>query len=567
MSFDGIFTHAMVNELNEQLISGRVARISQPFPNEIILTIRANRKNYPLLLSANPNYARVQITEIPFSNPPVPTNFTMTLRKYLDGAKLIEIKQLENDRVVYFSFLNRNELGDQTPLQLSIEIMGRYSNVILIDQKENKILDTIKHIGMDQDRYRTLLPGATYRQPPKQDKINPFDDPDKKYIELVHEYPNRDVLSKKIVGTYQGFARDTALELADILHQESPDLEAGMDLFMGQIAHPNAAIIKKGKKTAFTIFKHDEADIKKKFSTLSEMLDAYYKDKATLDRVEQQGAALIKLVKNELKKNRKKFKKLKREMNDTQKADTFKVKGEILTTYLFKLKRGMTQIELPNYYENNKPVKISLSPNSTPSQNAQKYFKRYQKLKNAVKYISHQIELTQTEIDYFERIQAQIELAEPQDLPDIKLELQEQGYMKKQKSKKHKKRRIKVSRPESFTSSNGSRILVGKNNLQNDRLTLKTAHKDYYWFHVKNFPGSHVILENNRPDDQDLYEAAMLAAYFSKARMSANVPVDYVQVKRIHKPNGAKPGFVIYTGQKTLFVTPEEKLVNELRSK
>ena len=200
MTFDGLFTHAMIHELNQTLQNGRVTKISQPYPNEVILTIRANRTNYPVLLSANPRYARFQITQIPYTNPAVPTNFTMMLRKYLEGAKLLEIKQLDNDRVVYFEFLTRNELGDKLPLLLSAEIMGRYSNVILINQSTNKIIDTIKHIGIDQNRYRTLLPGATYRQPPTQNKENPFKQDSNTFEELIQKYPNREVLADNLLN-------------------------------------------------------------------------------------------------------------------------------------------------------------------------------------------------------------------------------------------------------------------------------------------------------------------------------------------------------------------------------
>lgn len=558
MTFDGLFTHAMIHELNQTLQNGRVTKISQPYPNEVILTIRANRTNYPVLLSANPRYARFQITQIPYTNPAVPTNFTMMLRKYLEGAKLLEIKQLDNDRVVYFEFLTRNELGDKLPLLLSAEIMGRYSNVILINQSTNKIIDTIKHVGMDQNRYRTLLPGATYRQPPTQNKENPFEQESNTFEKLIQKYPNREVLADSLLKQYQGISRDNALALADKLHTSNNYVQAFND-FLAMTEDP----IPTMNGNNFSIFTDNPND--KKFTTLSEMLDVFYHTKANRDRVQQQGGQLLHVIRKNLQRNKKKLKKLSNELKATENADEYRIKGEVLTTYLYQIKRGMTKITLPNFYDNNKEITISLSNQLSPSQNAQKYFKKYQKLKNAVTFVNEQIELTKKEVAYLEEIQTQIELATPADLDDIKTELQQEGYIKKKQQKSKRSSRVKINKPESFIASNGTEILVGKNNLQNEKLTLHTAKKTDIWLHAKNIPGSHVIIKSNNPSDETLFEAAMLAAYFSKFRSSANVPIDYVQVKNIRKPNGSKPGFVIYEGQKTLTVTPTEDFVLELR--
>lgn len=558
MTFDGLFTHAMIHELNQTLQNGRVTKISQPYPNEVILTIRANRTNYPVLLSANPRYARFQITQIPYTNPAVPTNFTMMLRKYLESAKLLEIKQLDNDRVVYFEFLTRNELGDKLPLLLSAEIMGRYSNVILINQSTNKIIDTIKHVGMDQNRYRTLLPGATYRQPPTQNKENPFEQDSNTFEELIQKYPNREVLADNLLKQYQGISRDNALALADKLHASNNYVQAFND-FLAMTENP----IPTMNSNNFSIFTDNPND--KKFSTLSEMLDVFYHTKANRDRVQQQGGQLLHVIRKNLQRNKKKLKKLSNELKATENADEYRIKGEVLTTYLYQIKHGMTKITLPNFYDNNKEITISLSNQLSPSQNAQKYFKKYQKLKIAVTFVNEQIELTKKEVAYLEEIQTQIELATPADLDDIKTELQQEGYIKKKQQKSKRSSRVKINKPETFIASDGTEILVGKNNLQNEKLTLHTAKKTDIWLHAKNIPGSHVIIKSNNPSDETLFEAAMLAAYFSKFRSSANVPIDYVQVKNIRKPNGSKPGFVIYEGQKTLTVTPTEDFVLELR--
>ncbi|PWG00857.1 NFACT RNA binding domain-containing protein [Levilactobacillus bambusae] len=568
MSFDGAFTHAMVHELDTTLSTGRITKINQPYDNEVVVTVRANGHNYPLLLSANPTYARIQITTIPYVNPPVPTNFTMMMRKYLSGGIIQSVTQMANDRVVRINLTSRNELGDQQNLILIIEIMARHSNVILVDAASMKILDAIKHVGSDQNRYRLLLPGAQYIEPPKQELTDPFGGPLANLAETVANYPNVEVLAKELQHQYQGLGKDTAIALADDLHQPG-DLVDLFNHFFTRFNDPQPTLtIYSNNKTSFSAFPYPapEDSQRDEDSTLSELLDHYYSDKAERDRVQQQGSVLIHVVRNELKKNRTKLKKLQQTLSQSDSADEYRIRGEILTTYLSQLNRGMTSIELPNFYDEMKPIQITLSNQLTPSQNAQKYFKKYQKLKNAVAYVNEQITLTEANINYFDSIESQIELAAPKDLTDIRLELEQGGYLRDHDhNKKKNKRKAKVSAPETFTSTDGVKISVGKNNLQNDKLTLHTAKKTDIWLHVQKMPGSHVIIHDSHPSDATIKEAAELAAYFSKGRQSSNVPVDYVQVKRVHKPNGAKPGFVIFTGQKTIYVTLDAEIVNQLK--
>ncbi|AMS07729.1 MAG: NFACT family protein [Limosilactobacillus oris] len=556
MSFDGFFTHAIVHELNSTLKTGRVARISQPYPAELIITIRAQRHNYALLLSANPTYPRVQITEVPFTNPAVPTNFTMTMRKYLDGAILEEIDQVGNDRIIRLTFNTRDELGDSQRLVLVSEIMARHSNISLVNEKTGKIIDTIKHVGSDQNRVRLLLPGATFVMPPKQDKANPYL-PNQLYSDLVRQYPDPQELAKQLQARYEGLGRDTARDLADRLIA-SDHLPTTYQQFIHRFDQPEPVII-DGRKKDFMAFPplNAAADGLQYFATLSALLDNYYQQKAQQDRSKELAGQVIKVIKNELKKDRRKVKKLNKELDDANKADQYRTRGEILTTYLGKLKPGMDSITLPNFYDDNKPLKISLSPELSPSRNAQKYFTKYDKLKASVAHVNEQLKLANAEIDYFENIQNQIELASPADIQEIRLELQEEGYIKR-KHKGKKQRKVRASKPEQFHTSDGTTVLVGKNNLQNDRLSFKTANKNEIWLHVKDIPGSHVVIRDTNPSDETILEAAQLAAYFSKGRDSDNVPVDYLPVKRLRKPNGAKPGFVTFTGQKTLRVTPKK---------
>ena len=556
MSFDGFFTHAIVHELNSTLKTGRVARISQPYPAELIITIRAQRHNYALLLSANPTYPRVQITEVPFTNPAVPTNFTMTMRKYLDGAILEGIDQVGNDRIIRLTFNTRDELGDSQRLVLVSEIMARHSNISLVNEKTGKIIDTIKHVGSDQNRVRLLLPGATFVMPPKQDKANPYL-PNQLYSDLVRQYPDPQELAKQLQARYEGLGRDTARDLADRLIA-SDHLPTTYQQFIHRFDQPEPVII-DGRKKDFMAFPplNAAADGLQYFATLSALLDNYYQQKAQQDRSKELAGQVIKVIKNELKKDRRKVKKLNKELDDANKADQYRTRGEILTTYLGKLKPGMDSITLPNFYDDNKPLKISLSPELSPSRNAQKYFTKYDKLKASVAHVNEQLRLANAEIDYFENIQNQIELASPADIQEIRLELQEEGYIKR-KHKGKKQRKVRASKPEQFHTSDGTTVLVGKNNLQNDRLSFKTANKNEIWLHVKDIPGSHVVIRDTNPSDETILEAAQLAAYFSKGRDSDNVPVDYLPVKRLRKPNGAKPGFVTFTGQKTLRVTPKK---------
>lgn len=561
MSFDGLFTHAMVRELNETLAGGRIMKIHQPYPNEIFLVIRNNRTNYPVLLSAHPSFARAQISRIKYANPQTAPNFAMMLRKHLEGAQLLRVEQVANDRMIKFTTSGRNELGDEEKTSLILEMMGRHSNLFLIDEPTQRILDLIKHVPADQNRVRTLMPGGTYVMPPKQDVINPYESLDG-LANLILDNPDVNDLAKGIQTTFQGFARDSAQELAAVLQQSGDAMKLAQDWFE-RFDQPEPRLISTEKGVNFTPFEWltVQGNVLT-YPTLSEMLDAYFAEKSERDRVQQQAAIVLRVVRNELKKNKTKIKKQQAELDAADNAAEFKVKGELLTTYMHQLERGMTEIELPNYYDDNKPLKIALSNQIGPSQNAQKYFTKYNKLKTSVKYLNEQITMAQEEVDYFENLLAQIDIASPKDIEEIRQELIQEGYMRVQSKKKQKPQ---VSQPEKFYATDGTLIEVGKNNLQNERLSMKTAAKSDIWLHTKDIPGSHVIIHDANPSDDTLLEGAMLAAYFSKARDSANVPVDYLPVRRLRKPNGSKPGFVIFEGQTTMAVTPDFALVQRLR--
>lgn len=557
MSFDGLFTRAIVKELNDTLKSGRISRVNQPYTAEMIMVIRAHRHNYSLLISANPSYPRIQFTNTPYKNPAVPSKFAMNMRKYLEGSLLEAVSQVDNDRIVKLTFSNLDELGDQEHLVMYVEIMARHSNISLVNEKTGKIIDTIKHVGSDQNRVRLLLPGATFRMPPKQDRVNPYL-PNQGYTDLIKQTDDVNELAHGLQQYYQGFGRDSAHDLANRL-LKSDDLPTTYHAFLKGFDYPDPVIVKTDRgKQRFNAFPPMGVaeDQLQHFDSLSELLDAYYTSKAEADRTKELAGQVLQVIHTELKKDKRKVKKLNQQLDDARKADYYRIRGEILTTYLNKLKPGMQTIELPNFYDNNQPLKITLSPELSPSRNAQKYFTRYDKLKTSVAYVNEQLKLTNAEIDYFQNILSQIDLAAPADVQEIKLELEEQGYIR-QRSHSKKRRKIKVAKPEEFKTSSGKTVLVGKNNLQNDRLSFKIANKNDTWLHVKDIPGSHVVIRDPHPSEQDILEAAQLAAYFSKGRDSDHVPVDYLPVKNLHKPNGAKPGFVTFRGQSTLRVTPK----------
>lgn len=563
MSFDGVFTHLMVKELSEELIHGRINKIQQPYENEIVLIIRSKGKNHKLLLSAHPSYARVQLTSMNYLNPETPPNFVMMLRKYLDGAILEQIEQLDNDRVLHFNFKKRDELGDLQQVVLVVELMGRHSTVLLLNKETGKILDAIKHIGSAHNTYRSLLPGAEYIAPPKQDTLNPFTASDTQIFEKLSTLP--ELNGKALQQQFQGLGKDTADELAARLNEKPNEKLPVWQAFFNELQAPVPTYIQTEQKEFFTPILYPSLHGIEliTYPSLSTLLDAFYHEKAERDRVKQQGNELLKKVENEYKRNQLKLKKRQQTLADSENAEEFRQKGELLTTFMTQVPRGATVVQLENYYDENRLIEITLDPALTPNQNAQKYFQRYQKLRNAVKLIGEQIHETEEELTYLESILSQLELAGPMDIHVIREELVEQGYLKNRNLKAKKKE--KKSQPEQFLSSDGTEILVGKNNLQNDQLTLRTARKTDYWLHAKDIPGSHVIIRSNEPSETTILEAAEIAAYYSKYRHSAQVPVDFVQVKHIRKPNGAKPGYVIYENQTTYYVTPYEENVLKLK--
>ena len=551
MSFDGFFLHHMVEELRTELLNGRIQKINQPFDQELVLQIRSNRKSHRLLLSAHPVFGRIQLTESTFENPAQPSTFIMVLRKYLQGAVIESIEQIENDRIVEITVSNKNEIGDHIQATLIIEIMGKHSNILLVDKSSHKILEVIKHIGFSQNSYRTLLPGATYIAPPSTEALNPFMVKDEKLFEILQ---TQELTAKNLQNLFQGLGRDTATELE---RQLLNDKLATFRNFFGQETNPCLT----DKSFSCVPFSSKTAE---NFDSLSQLLDIYYKDKAERDRVKQQASELIRRVENELQKNRQKLKKQEKELLATENAEEFRQKGELLTTFLHQVPNDQDQVILENYYTN-QPITIALDKALTPNQNAQRYFKRYQKLKESVKYLTDLIEETKATILYLESVETVLNQAGLDEIAEIREELIQTGFIRRRQREKIQKRQ----KPEQYLASDGKTIIyVGRNNLQNEELTFKMARKEELWFHAKDIPGSHVVISGNlNPTDEVKTDAAELAADFSKGRLSNLVQVDMIEVKKLNKPTGGKPGFVTYTGQKTLRVTPDPEKIQSMKIK
>ena len=549
MSFDGFFLHHMVEELRSELVNGRIQKINQPFEQELVLQIRSNRQSHRLLLSAHPVFGRIQLTQTTFENPAQPSTFIMVLRKYLQGALIESIEQIENDRIVEITVSNKNEIGDHIQATLIIEIMGKHSNILLVDKSSHKILEVIKHVGFSQNSYRTLLPGSTYIAPPSTESLNPFTVKDEKLFEILQ---TQELTAKNLQSLFQGLGRDTANELENILVS---DKLSTFRNFFNQKTKPCLT------ETSFSPVPFAN-QVGESFTSLSDLLDTYYKDKAERDRVKQQASELIRRVENELQKNRHKLKKQEKELLATDNAEEFRQKGELLTTFLHQVPNDQDQVILDNYYTN-QPITIALDKALTPSQNAQRYFKRYQKLKEAVKYLTDLIEETKATILYLESVETVLNQAGLEEIAEIREELIQTGFIRRRQREKIQKRK----KPEQYLASDGKTIIyVGRNNLQNEELTFKMARKEELWFHAKDIPGSHVVISGNlNPSDEVKTDAAELAAYFSKGRLSNLVQVDMIEVKKLNKPTGGKPGFVTYTGQKTLRVTPDPEKIASMK--
>lgn len=563
MAFDGFVMRALLHEM-APLVGGRITKIQQPNPTDIVLHIRSQGENFRLFLSASHTIPRFYLLEEPLPTSTEPPLFCMVLRKHLEGGNVVDMGQMGLDRVCWWDIRGRNEIGDPVIRRLVLEVMGKHSNLILIDGASGKILDAVHHVPASISRARQVLPGLPYTPPPPQDKLVPWECDQATFFARIDW--NRGKLAQQLVDAFFGLGPSLAKE---IVHRAGlPTRENVWRAFSSiteQLQSHRYETAIYGDAADFHVVElTHRPEQKQTYTSVSRCLHVFYREKAQRDRIRQLAGDLKNWLQNEMKKNEKKMEKLAATIQEAQQADTFRLYGELITVNMHRMKPGMQELEAENFYEESMPkIVIPLDPQKTPSENAQAYFKKYNKAKNGLKMAQEQLALAEEENRYFETILAQLAMAGERELEEIRDELAEQGYLR-QRSTTRQRKRLEPPRPQQFKSSEGFDILVGKNNRQNDYLTNKLAHRNDTWLHVKDIPGSHVVIRGQNFSEQTLKEAALLAAWFSKAQHSSQVPVDYTFVRHVRKPSGAKPGFVVYENYKTIYVTPSEEALASL---
>ncbi|SCZ01871.1 Predicted component of the ribosome quality control (RQC) complex, YloA/Tae2 family, contains fibronectin-binding (FbpA) and DUF814 domains [Paenibacillus polysaccharolyticus] len=596
MALDGIVTRAIVHEL-QGCIGGRISKIHQPNGHDVVLTLRAQRGNSKLLVSASPTYPRVHFTEKTFLNPTEAPMFCMLMRKHCEGAIIENIRQIGMERIIHIDVRQRDELGDVSAKRIIIELMGRHSNIILLDPATDAILDGIHHVTPSISSYRVVMPGFSYTAPPEQHKSNPLEVSQNEFEQKIATAANVDAdeneagsqtdttktvietkadASRWLVNAFSGMSPLIAGEIATRTGSDSDRMEAGAlwTAFESVIESvkehqytPVTGLNAKGKMIFSAIRLESIQDQEKTYNTMSKCMEDYYGDKAERDTVKQRVSDLLRFLQNERSKNIKKLDNLNKDLLEADDADKYRLWGELLFASLHLVNKGDKSVELINFYDEDQGnITIQLDPLLTPSDNAQRYFKRYNKYKNSLAVIHEQLGKTKDEIAYLDNLLQQLSIASMNDIEEIRDELVQQGYLRDRNKKGKKKKKNDRPTVHQFTSSEGIDILVGKNNLQNEYVTNRLASANDTWLHTKDIPGSHVVIRSTDFGEATLEEAAQLAAYFSQAKESSSVPVDYTYIRHVRKPSGAKPGFVIYDHQKTLFVTPNDELIKSLPS-
>ena len=582
LPFDGVVVKNMVDELSEILTGGRIDKIYQPEYDEILINIRAQGKNLKLVISANASYPRIHLTENTKENPSKPPVFCMLLRKHLVGGKITEISFHDFERIVVLHIDNIGELGDLTQKKLVVEIMGKHSNVILLNS-EDKIVDSIKHIDKDISSVREIMPARSYSLPPAQDKISPEDLDVDSLFENTEDESNR--IAKFLLSSIKGFSPLLCKEVCfrsgvepdalikNLSDKDIKNIQISLNNIVKEILSSNFApcIIWRDpdilKPLDFHCIKITQYQHVEFFDSINNVLDIFYSSKDNIERLTQKKASIFKVLNNSIDRCNKKITIYQDIMRESAERDKYKLFGELIISNIYCIPKNSEKVSLLNYYSSdNEYVEVPLDKNLLPQENAQKYFKKYTKSKTAYIHASKQLKETYLELEYLESVSHNLENCKNlSEIEEIREELILAGYLEAKRKNKNKKDTLK-STPLKYKSSDGLTIYVGKNNVQNDTLTLKTASSNDIWLHTKNIPGSHVIIRKQKGDipKSTLEEAALLAAYHSKAKMSAQVEVDYTTVKNVKKPKGAKPGMVTYVNYKTVFVTPHEELVNKL---
>ena len=585
MAYDGIVVNAITQELGEVLTDGRIDKIHQPEKDTILISVRTRNGGYRLLLCANPSCARVHLASSGMENPMTPPMFCMLLRKHIGSGKITRIEQPDFERIIRIHIESYDELGDLSEKVLICELMGKHSNIILIN-KDGKIIDSVYHIDLSVSSVRQILPGLIYTAPPAQDKLNPTeyskDDVKKRLM------PDDSPLYKQLLDTYSGIS---PLMAREAVYRACGDIDKIASDASGEETDKTAYVFSKmmentakgefepcmvsdsesGKLidfNALAITQYESLGEVTFFETVNEAAEAFYYQKSSMQSLKQKGSDLMKFVNNNLERCLKKLQLEKEILEKAKKKEKYKIYGDLITANIYRINPGDKVLECQNFYsEGMENVKIPLNEDLTPSKNAQKYYTKYTKQKTAEAETEKQKELNLKEIDYLESVKEAIELAESgAEIALIREELTDQGYLRQRYSKRPKKKALPT--PMHFVSDDGYDIYVGKNNTQNDYVTFKLSRSTDIWFHTKSIHGSHTIIRT--PDamevpDRTYLQAASIAAYYSRARSSKSVPVDYTEVKNVKKPNGAKPGMVIYVDYNTIYANPDEELVKRLK--
>ncbi len=583
MALDGTVVSNIINELKAKLLGGRIDKIYQPENDEIIISLRSLGKAYKILITANASQPRLHLTEKNKQNPPQPPLFCMVLRKYLTSGKIIDITQPEFERIINIHIESINELGDYSEKKLIVEIMGKHSNIILVDEN-GVILDAIKHISHEKSSVREVLPGKKYCSPPSG-KINTMLLNEENFLLSVKNNPVKK-LQNLIYESYNGISPFLACEIcfragldaSDNVAETSPlNLKKLYESFKSIVEKiknnnfsPEAIYSEKNKIIDFSAIeiKQYNSYKKQKFASISDLLEFFYAEKDLIYRINQKSQDLKKVITNNIERCVKKKDIQIKTLKSVSDRDKLRLYGELITANIYAVPNGANSFTTQNFYDENlKDITIPLDPLLTPSENAQKYFKRYNKEKRTFSALQIQIKQNDEELEYLEGLLTSLQTSsDEQDIKEIRQELYEQGFIKKLKHQKGKTKPVK-STPLHYISSDGFNIYIGKNNHQNDELTLKFAKNNDIWLHTKKIPGSHVIIvtEGKNVPEATLNEAALLAAFYSKGKNSTLVPVDYTLKKFVKKPSGAKPGMVIYETNKTAYITPSEEKVGKIK--
>lgn len=573
MALDGAFLSMVKKEL-EPLVGGRVDKISQPSREEIVITMRTRGGNEKLLFSASAGSARVHITKKSIENPKVPPMFCMLMRKHLGNGRLLSIRQDGLERILYFDFEAMNELGDMVTVTLAAEIMGRCSNIVMINA-EGKIIDSIKRVDLEMSRERPVLPGITYSYPPRGERLDFRTCTAEDIKTALEALPDGDA-AKSLVKIFEGISPIAAREWVYYAAQ-------GRDLpkseFQGEVLERLVFAVEQtarecsGGKCVYTVVKDSDGGLKdfsfmpilqygglmttKEMSSACELLDYFYAERDSVSRMKQRSQDLYRLLQNTSERIARRLANQREELKESADRDKFKLMGDLISANLYRVEKGMGSVTVENFYDEGCPeIEIKLDKRLTPSRNMQRYYEEYRKADTAEKILTEQIAKGEEELAYIDSVFDALTRTQSEDeVNELRQELSEQGYIR---SSKLKGKPPKSRPPLEFTSPDGFTVLVGRNNKQNDQLTTKLADKTDIWLHTKDITGSHVIIrtEGKEVPDNTVMWAARVAAFHSKAKNSSQVPVDYVPVRFVKKPSGAKPGMVIFTNNRTLYVTP-----------